>query len=166
MVHHDWFSPLSSCQHCRSFLRIRLSFLVNPWPKSSAALEVTGHFAVAMATSLADCQTALLAPFLVSHRVGDPSGSYHDPYALKEGSGVLPQTFTLTVPHHLFSFRSAGSCYHSLLLWNIPLVEFQRGSRELDPLLWASPLALACWKVRTQILDHLSQYLLLHSTRG
>lgn len=61
-----------------------MSLLVNPLSRSSAAFEVTGHFAVATTTFLADGRSAPLATILVSHRVGDTSGSFHDPRALKE----------------------------------------------------------------------------------
>lgn len=84
VVCRGWASPLSSCQSCRTLLGLSLSFPVNPWPRSSAAPEVTGPVAMVARTFMADGQSADAATFLVSHRVGDTSGSFHDPRAPRE----------------------------------------------------------------------------------
>lgn len=146
VVCHDLFSPLRPCQPCRPFLGIRLSSLVDPclaFEVTSGNNNLPGKLPVRSFGHL-PCSSQCRRHFWILPW----------PTCTEGGSGGLPQAFIVTGPHHLFSFRSAGSHHHWLVPWNSPLLEFQRGSRELDPLLWASPWALACRKVRTHSLDH------------
>lgn len=110
------------------------------------------------ATFLANCQSAPLATFLVPHRVGETSGCIVHPgrpeHQGRLGSATSGSHSNSTTPSN---FCSAGSCCHGPIPWDNPLVEFQRGSRELDPCcglphhLW---LAGGC---RPHIPNHLLQ---------
>lgn len=111
------------------------------------ALGTTGHLAVATTAFPADCQAAPLATFPVL----DLSMTHEHRGWLRSATSGFPPNSTTPSLSLLFNTLMLPQA-HSM---GQSLVEFQRQSRALDPLVQASPQALAGWRVKTRIPDHL-----------